>query len=129
MKALLDTDVLIDHLRGVPAAREWLTELLSTNVQPVISVITVAEIEAGIREPEREPVEKLLSCLPGLPVDTDVARKAGHYRAVYAKTHGVLLPDAMIAATALVRDCTLYTLNSKYYPMEDIDIVVPYSRG
>lgn len=128
MNALLDTDVLIDHLRGKIAAKELLMELV-TGGSPVISVITVAEIEAGTRDPEREPVEKLLSSLPCLPVDAAIARKAGQYRAQYGKSHGVLLPDALIAATAVLHDCKLYTLNGKHYPMDGIDVVVPYTKA
>jgi len=127
MNALLDTDVLIDHLRGVPEAKALLLELAAAG-SLAVSVITVAEIEAGTRDPEREQVEKLLSSLPGLPVDTAIARKAGHYRTQYAKTHGVLLPDALIAATAVLHGCKLYTLNSKHYPMDDINVVVPYTN-
>ena len=127
MNALLDTDILIDHLRGVSEAKDLLMELAATGT-PAISVITVAEIEAGTRDPEREQVENLLSSLPGLPIDVAIARKAGHYRTQYAKTHGVLLPDALIAATAAMHGCKLYTLNSKHYPMDDINVVVPYTK-
>jgi len=52
--ALLDSDIVIDHLRGQSAARELLRRLAREQMPPGISVITVAEIEAGVREPERK---------------------------------------------------------------------------
>ena len=54
MTALLDSDIVIDHLRGQSAARELLRRLAREQMPPGISVITVAEIEAGVREPERK---------------------------------------------------------------------------
>lgn len=129
MSVLLDTDVLVDHLRGVTAARELLMELAAAEERPAISVITVAEIEAGTLESERDQVEALLLALYVYTLDSPIAQQAGRYRATYGKTHGVLLPDALIAATAFHHGSRLYTLNRKHYPMEDINVVVPYSRS
>ena len=60
---LLDSDVVIDHLRGEAAARELLRRLAHGQISMGISVITVAEIEAGVRESERQAVEALFSGL------------------------------------------------------------------
>ncbi|MEX2525974.1 MAG: type II toxin-antitoxin system VapC family toxin [Gammaproteobacteria bacterium] len=128
MSILIDTDVIIDHLRGILAAREWLLERVSADAPPAISVITVAEIEAGIRASERRHVEALLRGLHILPLDNDIAVQGGRYRALYGRSHGVLLPDVLIAATARIHKKPLYTLNDKHYPMDDIRIVVPYRK-
>ena len=129
MNALIDTDVLIDHLRGVAVARDLLLHLLESGGPPAISAITVAEIEAGIGESERETVEVLLDRLPALALDPEIARTGGRFRREYGASHGVLLPDALIAATAVKHGRTLYTLNRKHYPMPEVEVVVPYEKG
>lgn len=129
MSILIDTDVIIDHLRGIPAARDLMSELASAGELPAISVITVAEIEAGVMGQEREQVDALLTGLHVLPLDTGIAVQGGRYRARYGRSHGVLLPDALIAATAGVHNRLLYTLNEKHYPMDDIRVVVPYRKS
>lgn len=129
MTALLDSDVIVDHLRGELAAREFLIRLAAESVPPAISVITVAEIEAGLREPERPAVESLFASLRILPVDESIARQAGRYRARYGKSHNVLLPEALIGATAGLHGLVLYSLSRKHYPMDDVAVVVPYGKG
>ena len=129
MNALLDTDILIDHLRGEEQARSLLLDLALAEQPPAISVITVAEIEAGLRDAERAQVEALLSSLQSLTVDAAIARLAGRYRMALGKSHSVLLPDALIAATALQHEKTLYTMNQKHYPMAELEVIVPYQKA
>lgn len=129
MSAVIDTNVLIDHLRGVASARDVLLNLLESGNVPAVSTITVAEIEAGIRESERRSVETLLQKIPILDLDAEIARIGGRFRRQYGRSHGVLLPDALIAATAVKHTGTLYTLNRKHYPMPEVQVVVPYGKG
>jgi hypothetical protein len=126
MSVLIDTDVVIDHLRGVAEAMECLLGIVDSDEIPALSVVTVAEIEAGVREEERAAVESLLGSFTLLEVDAPIALLAGGLRRIYGPTHGVLLPDAIIAATAVVHGRTLYTLNRKHYPMPEVDVTVPY---
>ena len=128
MSFLFDTDVLVDHLRGVAGARDALLTLGGGSDPGAISVITVAEIEAGLREEERPAVERLFAALAIQDVTEPIARQAGRYRASFGASHGVLLPDAIIAATAHVQQMQLVTLNKKHYPMSDIVVQVPYRR-
>ncbi|NIR28172.1 MAG: type II toxin-antitoxin system VapC family toxin [Gammaproteobacteria bacterium] len=128
MSLLFDTDVLVDHLRGVTAARDALLTLGRGDDRAAISVITVAEIEAGLREQERPAVEHLFAALAIQDVTEPIVRQAGRYRASFGASHGVLLPDAIIAATARVQQMPLVTLNKKHYPMSDIAVQVPYQR-
>lgn len=128
MIAIVDTDVLIDHLRGVAGARDLLLELLDRGGPPAVSVITVAEIEAGLREAERPVVEGLLDKLSVLPLDSEIARTGGRFRREHGRSHGVLLPDALIAATVVNHGGILYTLNRKHYPMPELEVIVPYGK-
>ena len=111
---LVDTDVLIDYLRGVPAA----VDALLAQDEVSVSVVSVAELFAGFRGArEQADIGRLLAECQVLPVTEDVAREAGLLKKKYFASHSVQLPDAMIAATALAHGLALVTLNVKHYPM------------
>ncbi len=106
--ALVDTDILVDHLRG---ARRF------EPTGPVhVSVVTRAELFAGHATDERR-VSILLGPFLEHPVDAAIAERAGRLRRV----HGLRLPDALIAATALVNGLTLVTRNVRdFAPVEGL---------
>jgi predicted nucleic acid-binding protein len=58
-------------------------------------------------------------------VDLDIARLGGAYRRRFGASHGVLIPDALIAATAQAHGARLVTRNARHFPMLD-DVLVPY---
>lgn len=98
---LIDTDVLIDHLAGR-------TRISGRRSRLGFSVISRAELGAGARdETELAPIRRLLGAMTEYPIDKLVAEQAGRIRA----DTGVRLPDALIAATALVHGLTLDTRN------------------
>jgi len=114
---LVDSDVIIAHLRGVEAAREWLAATLSTD-DVAISVLTITEVTGGMRSPEHPQVWRLLACLSCEAVSCDIARRAGELRRVWRQSHtGISTVDYMIAATALEHGHELATLNVRHYPM------------
>jgi predicted nucleic acid-binding protein len=123
---LIDTDVLIDYLRGQPEAVSYLESL----TEPLlISAITVAELYAGVREgAERTALEQFLSVFNVIPVDDVIATNAGLVRRDYGKSHGVGLADAVIAVTAEARQAVLVTLNKKHFSMLS-NVVIPYHKG
>src|SRR5947209_14236782 len=114
-RLLLDTDILIDYLRGRAEAISY----LENRPEPLaVSAITVAELYAGVREgEERTKLTLFLSALEVIPVDERVAARGGLLRRDYSKSHGTGLADALIAATAEVHQATLVTLNAKHFPM------------
>ena len=94
----------------------------------LISAITVAELYGGVREgAERIQLDRFISQFEIVPIDTDIARKAGLYRRDYGKNHSTDTADALIAATAELRQATLVTLNKKHFPMLT-NVIVPYQR-
>jgi hypothetical protein len=120
---LLDTCVLIDYLRDDEAAVQLIRRLAR---RPSVSVVTIAELYAGVRNGrEREGIEALLVLLDARNVDFEIARLAGGYRLQYRRSHGVAMPDALIAATARVHGARLVTRNTRHFPMLD-DLLVPY---
>jgi predicted nucleic acid-binding protein len=125
-RLLIDTDVLIDYLRGRAEAISYLESLTETLL---ISAMTVAELHAGVREgAERIALEQFLSVFNVIPVDYAIAANGGLIRRDYGKSHGVGLADAIIASTAEFRKAELVTLNKKHFPTLS-NIVTPYHKG
>jgi predicted nucleic acid-binding protein len=68
---LIDSDVLIDYLRGYPAAVSYLEDLTE---RQIVSVITVAELYTGVREgAERQALEELLETFEVISVSQSIA--------------------------------------------------------
>ena len=115
---LIDSDVLIAHLRGLDVATEWLLKTRRTSGSLSASVVSVAEISGGMRTAERREVWALISSLRIEPVDELIARTAGEFMRRHRRSHtGIGLGDYLIAATAEVRGATLATLNVRHFPM------------
>lgn len=114
---LVDTDVLIAHLRGAEPARDWL--IRSRMAGPLTtSVVTVAELTGGIRSAERREVWALLSILRVEAITELIARRAGELMRKYRRSHaGIGLGDYLIAATVEIKGHSLATLNVRHFPM------------
>jgi len=122
---LIDTDVLIDYLRGNPQA---ITFIQQAPLVLFISTITIAELYAGVREgEEREVLKRTLETYVKIDIEPEIAELGGLYRRDYGKSHGVGLVDALIAATAKLHGYRLATLNKKHFPMLD-NVLIPYYR-
>jgi predicted nucleic acid-binding protein len=114
-KLLIDTDIIIDFLRGFDKAVRYIK---SHSEEIVLSVITVAELYAGVKgNDEHEELDDFIALFPILQITTEVARTGGLYKREYFKSHGVGLADGLIAASAEIHDAVLKTLNIKHYPM------------
>lgn len=115
---LIDTDILINFLRGKAEAQELLLSLAEESTMSC-SVITVAEIHAGMRAHEKQKTAELIDSLNVVEVTLEIAEKAGKYKRD-EKSHALELDDCLIAATAFVKGAVLVTGNGKHYPMQDI---------
>lgn len=125
---LVDTDVLVAHLRGVPAAHSWLRSARSQGPLAV-SAVTVAELVGTMRTADRPRVFSLVSALQTQPVTELVARRAGELMRQFRHSHaGVGLSDYLIAATAETLGARLATMDARRFPMLsglDEPLVVP----
>jgi len=118
---LLDSVILIDHLNGLPEAKEFVLSL--DQEQTAISVITRAEILVGV-EPEDAPLVKaLLDQFHLLIIDKPVADLAASLR----QSQGWKLPDAFQAALCVYHKIKLTTRNTKDFdPQQHGFIEIPY---
>jgi predicted nucleic acid-binding protein len=126
---LLDSDVVIWHLRGAPAVVD-LVLALARKGRIGLSAIARAEVLLGMREPERELTFLFLDSCETLPVTAATADRAGEiFRGCRNQGITLSLPDALIGATALLASIPLYTCNPRHYPMSDLDLrAVPDPR-
>ena len=115
---LVDSDVLIEHLRGKTAARDWLVNARRTSGPLAISVVSLTEVAGGMRSPELREVMRLLGSMQRFEVTEQVAWRAATLMNEYRRSHsGIGLGDYLIAATALTEGLELATLNIRHYPM------------
>jgi predicted nucleic acid-binding protein len=125
VKVLLDTDVIIEWLRGHEPFVEQIPALIAEHSELFWSAVSVAEVFAGVRKGEQEAIANLFLLLEPLSISVEVGRKAGEYLKSYAKSHSIELGDALIAACACSENLKLWTLNKKHYPMKDISFYKP----
>lgn len=113
---VLDTNIIIDHLRLHKGLKTSLTQIVQSNPDDTfsISIISIQELYQGksSREPEKnDDIVAILNVLKVLPYNFKVAKLAGAITRDSKKTIG--LADAAIAATAIINNCQLATLNKK----------------
>ncbi|HDL86633.1 MAG TPA: type II toxin-antitoxin system VapC family toxin [Candidatus Acetothermia bacterium] len=112
---LVDTDILVDFLRGYSKA---VTFVNAHSARIILSSIVVAELYAGVKgDAERTALDNFVSLFRVVPVNAEIAKAGGLYKRDYSKSHGVGLADAIMAATAEAENAELKTLNTKHYPM------------
>jgi predicted nucleic acid-binding protein len=115
---LVDSDVLIEHLRGNADARDWLVRARQSAGPLAISVVSLTEVAGGMRSPERREVMRLLGSMQRFEVSEQVAWRAATLMGEYRQSHsGIGLGDYLIAATALTDGLELATLNVRHFPM------------
>ncbi|HXR37483.1 MAG TPA: type II toxin-antitoxin system VapC family toxin [Terracidiphilus sp.] len=118
MKAVVDTNILIDYLRGIAMAA---TELALYR-NPAISVISWMEVMAGTTAQTESATRAFLQTFDVLEIDAKIAERAVDVR----KLKRVKLPDAIILATAQVHQCLLVTRNTRDLDPNDPGVRVPY---
>jgi tRNA(fMet)-specific endonuclease VapC len=128
---LLDTTVLVAHLRGESAVTERLLELVREGHILATSAVNVAEIHRGALRRERRAMSALLDRLDFLTTTIEAARRAGVYqREMSAKGVTIHTPDALIAGTARAHGAVVMTDNRRDFPMRDVRVEVqPRTTG
>ncbi len=120
MQAVVDSDVLVDHLQGLPEAADELARYADC----CISLISWVEVMVGAKNNafEEQACRRFLASFRLLPISQAVAERAVRLRV----THRLKLPDAIIWASAQAEACLLVTRNTKDFPVGDPGVRFSY---
>jgi len=90
------------------------------------SVVSIVEIQAGVRHGEEKKTNALLDSLKAYDVTPAIANLAGKFIRDY-RAKGITLDfvDSIIAATTIIHGLTLFTYNTKHYPMPEVKLYSP----
>lgn len=121
VRALFDTNILVDYLNGVPEARDELQRYPAK----AISIISWIEVMVGADAAFRASTMNFLDAFDVVDLDEQVAERTLHLR----RSHRVKLPDAVIWASAQVNAMLLVTRDTKDFPGDDPGIRSPYVLG
>ena len=120
MRAIIDSDVLIDYLQGFDKAKRELDRYSPRE----ISIVSWMEIMIGADTPEEEKAcREFLSTFVIHQLSVEIATEAVQLR----KTFRVRLPDAIVWATARINSCLLVTRNAKDFSAKEPGVRIPYS--
>ena len=118
--AQFDSDILIDALNGIDAAR---VEIRRAG-RKSISRISWTEVMAAADSRTLRAVEAFLGCFQVEEIGDAVARRAAALR---AERKGLTLADAFVLATAQISGRILVTRNIKVFPASMPGIRIPYT--
>lgn len=124
---LLDTSVIVDHLRGLGSATALLERAVAGGESLAASELTRFELLSGVRPTEHDKLEALFSVFAWVPVTEDISRRAGVHARNYRRSHsGVGVVDYLLAGTAQALGADLVTTNVRHFPMFEA-LQPPYS--
>jgi predicted nucleic acid-binding protein len=124
---LTDTDILIDASRGVPAAVNYVANEIAAG-HLAVSIVTAMELVQGCRNlAALVQLRRLLQRVAVASIEGAVSRRAYDLMDSFFLSHGLLIADALIAATALELGLTLYTRNVRDFQLiPALKVVRPY---
>jgi len=123
MKAYIDSDVLIWHLRGERKALNLLKRLRDDEQFDLwIGAMQRAEVVFFMRPAEESSTLLFLAQFQTASVDQQIVDKAGEFYRKWNPRSGTDVNDAILAATVLRTGGQIYTLNSKHYPMPEVTV-------
>ena len=112
---IIDTDILIDAGRGVDQAIDYLHELEQRTTR-AISAVTQMELMVGCRnKSEMRDLDRFLTRFQIIPVNEVITTKTVELLQLYRLSHGLLIADALIAATAMEWQCAFVSKNQRDY--------------
>lgn len=119
IRAVFDTNILVDFLNGIDAANDELHRFRDR----AISIVTWAEVLIGATDERETGTRNFLRSFTVVDVSVPIAERAVALR----RARRVKLPDALIWATAETTGALLVTRNTKDFPADTPGIRVPYS--
>jgi hypothetical protein len=118
VKALFDTNILVDYLNAVPQARNELRRY----TEKAVSIITWMEVMVGAAGEVEAATRAFLDAFDVIALDEKIAERAVSLR----RSHHIKLPDAIIWATAQTHAMLLVTRNVRDFSAGDPGVRMPY---
>ena len=123
---IVDTDIIIDVGRGIPEAANCLQRLKSSS-RLAISIVTQMELIVGCtNKSELRTLEKFLHQFEVIRIDQPISDKAVDLLRLYRLSHGLLIADGLIAATAIIYESPFITKNQRDYRFIQNLNLLPY---
>jgi predicted nucleic acid-binding protein len=124
VRAYVDSDILIWHLRGEPKAGRLLRALSAElGAELWTGALQRAEIVFFMRPEEEEATLSFLSRFKTEPVSREIVDQAGGFYRRWHRSHGIDVNDAILAATVAATGGKIYTQNVRHYPMPDVAVI------
>ena len=121
MRAYIDADVLIWHLRGQRKAMSFLRRLAADEQYELwTGAMQRAEVVFFMKPEEEEPTLLFLCQFKTAPVHQGIVDKAAALYRQWHPSHGLDINDAILAATAMETGGQIFCLNIKHYPMPNV---------
>lgn len=116
-KIICDTDVMIDYWDKSKSRHTATKSILENSIElenVVLSAVTKMELMVGVKnKADMIKITKELSRFNIALINNDITLQAFNLLQTYRLSHGLSLPDSLIAATSLVADLELFTYNTK----------------
>jgi predicted nucleic acid-binding protein len=123
---IIDTDILIDTSRNKSEAIDYLQNL-QTSSNLAISAVTQMELIVGCtNKADLRKIENFLQQFSIIKIDQDISDRSVELLKFYRLSHGLLIADSLIAATAVVWDYPLATKNQRDYKFIQELNLLPY---
>lgn len=117
---MIDSDIAIDYLRGDQNVQPLVNRLWQEG-QAMLSVLSVYELTAGMRDKEKSATMNFIAACSLVEVSAEISIKGGELYRKYRLKGITLAPiDCLIAATALIKCYKVATRNVKHYPEKGI---------
>ena len=122
MRAYIDADIMIWHLRGDRKAKDLLIRLRDQeHYELYTGAMQRAEVVFFMRDDEKEDTQLFLSAIKTESVNQSIVDIAGALYRKWNPSHGMDANDAILAATVMQTGGCIYTLNTKHFPMPEIN--------
>ena len=113
-KYLVDTNLVVDFLRK----KQKVADFLGSLDKIIVSVVTVGEIYQGVKNKrELKFIKEFFKTARILPINEPISDFSVELLEKYTLSHGLLILDAFIAATAIKHNLVLVTSNTRHFKM------------
>ena len=116
---MVDSDVVIWFLKGREKEAQLLKNL-SKSGDLYCSVVTIADVRAGLTRQPGKIISQLANIFVPLEINLEIAQTAGAFKQKYKLD----IADMFIAATATVQNLNLVTYNKKHFPMSEVKLYI-----